>query len=154
MICEVQWSVGIEPLTIRYVITKLDLVFTSLSIICVDIDLSIQTHITCIVYYLSALRVAHKIYNLFMNLNNPVETVVYYLLIGGMTYFDCWNEVVMIHQTTILHELSMLREYWVCVEINMRLWLMSETLMWSYIPIDGVIYPYKLIKSSDNRYSQ
>ena len=46
-----------------------------------------------------------------MNLDNPIETVVYYLLIGGMTFFGRWNEVVMIHQTIILYELSTLREY-------------------------------------------
>ena len=44
--------------------------------------------------------------------------------------------IVMIHQVTILHGLSTLREYLICVKINMRLWPMGETLKWSY--------PYRL----------
>ena len=45
---------------------------------------------------------------------------------------------VMIHQGTILHELSILRGYWAYAEINKRLWPMGKTLKLSYIPMDLV----------------
>ena len=49
-----------------------------------------------------------------MDLGNLVETVVHYILIR-----DCEVRlsIAMIHQATILHGLSTLREYWVCIEI-------------------------------------
>ena len=31
-----------------------------------------------------------------MNLDNLVETVVHYLLIGGMTYLDRWDEFLIV----------------------------------------------------------
>ena len=95
-----------------------------------------------------------------MDLSNLVETIVYYLLIGKMTCLshrddfpmmsetmcmvthwtwpmmnydiNCW--VVMIYHDTILYKLSTLRGYWVCAEINRKLWSMGEILVWSCIP--------------------
>ena len=77
---------------------------------------------------------------------NPVETVVHYLPIGGMTILavgmvfhgECtiicdahWIgpmmnyvvrlSIVMIHQATILHELSILKGCKTCVKIIMKL---------------------------------
>ena len=46
---------------------------------------------------------------------------------------DTRLSIVMIHQATILHGLSTLREYWAYAKINRRLWPMGETLKWSYI---------------------
>ena len=80
-----------------------------------------------------------------MDLGNPVEIVVHYLLIGGKTCLGHWDGhgqstsvcdahwigpmmnhdtrllIVMIHQTTILHGLLTLRGYLTCVKINRRL---------------------------------
>ena len=58
--------------------------------------------------------------------------------IGSTVNHDVRLSVVMIHQTTILHGLSTLRESWACAKINRRLWHMGETLMWSYILMDWV----------------
>ena len=55
---------------------------------------------------------------------------------GPMMNDDVRLLVVMIHQA--IHKLSTLRGYWACVKINRRLWPMSETLIWSYIPMDWV----------------
>ena len=51
----------------------------------------------------------------------------------------------MIHQTSMLHGLSTLRGYWVCVETNMRLWPMGKTLKWSYIPYELGHCSWKLV---------
>ena len=71
-----------------------------------------------------------------MNLSNPIESIMHYILIGGMTYLshrdgfpmvstvacivmhwirlivnhDVRLSIVMIHQATLLHGLSTLRE--------------------------------------------
>ena len=50
-------DIRIGPLKSRHDVTKLDLTFHFLSVFFIDIDLSIQTHITCIVHDLSALKV-------------------------------------------------------------------------------------------------
>ena len=97
-----------------------------------------------------------------MDLGNPIETVVHYLLIGGMVCLSCWDRfsmvnvlvnmvahwtepmvnhdirlsIVMIHQDSILHGVSTLRGYCICVKLNKRLWPIVETLMWSYIFMD------------------
>ena len=54
-------DIRIEPLKSRHDVTKLNLTFHFLFAFCINIDLSIQTHITCIVHDLSALKVARKI---------------------------------------------------------------------------------------------
>ena len=100
----------------------------------------------------------------FIDFDNLVKIIVHYLLVGGMTCLGHWDEfpmvsaqvymvthwtrpmvnhdvrlsIVMIHSAIILHGLSTLREYWAYAEINRRLWSMSETLKWSYIPKDWV----------------
>ena len=100
-----------------------------------------------------------------MDLGNPVETIVYYILIGGMTCLNHWDRflmvsalvymvtygtkpmvnhdirllIVIIHQTIILYGLSALKEYWGYVKVNERLWLLGETLRWSHISMDWVI---------------
>ena len=50
-----------EPLIASHDITKLDLTFHFLSFVCIDIYLSIQTHITCIAHDFDALGVIQKI---------------------------------------------------------------------------------------------
>ena len=105
------------------------------------------------------------VHSWFMDLGNPEKTIVHYLLIEGMTCFGrqngfpmmsalvCivihWTEpmmnhnvrlsIIVIRQMTILHGLSTLKGYWVYAKINMRLRLMSETLMWLYILMDWVV---------------
>ena len=55
-------SVRIESLKARHDITKLDFTVLLLSLICIDINFSIQTHmITCIVHDLDAIEVVQKI---------------------------------------------------------------------------------------------
>ena len=87
---------------------------------------------------------------------------MHYLLIGEMSYLGYrdrfsmvnvlvymvahWTEpmvnhdirlsIVMIHQDFILHGVSTLRGYCICVKLNKRLWPIVETLMWSYIFMD------------------
>ena len=50
--------IEIKPLKIEHDVTKLDFTFPLLSFLCIDIDLSIQTHFTYIVHDLGTLRVA------------------------------------------------------------------------------------------------
>ena len=50
-------DIRIEPLKSRHDVTKLNLTFHFLFAFCINIDLSIQTHITCIVHDLSVLKV-------------------------------------------------------------------------------------------------
>ena len=99
--------VEIKPLKTRYGVTKLDLIFHFLSIISIDIDLNIQTHITCIVHDLRVLRVAQKIQVMvpwkmiscssqFMDLGNPIKIIMHYPLIRGMTYLDCQEGIPMV----------------------------------------------------------
>ena len=57
---------------------------------------------------------------------------------GPMVNHDVRLSIVMIHQAIILHGLSTLKWYWVCIKIHRRLWPMGETLKWSYIPMDLV----------------
>lgn len=94
-------------------------------------------------------------------MGNPVATLVYCLIIKGITCLSFQDEffimsalmctitywtkptvnykvrfsIVIIHQTTMLYGLSTLREYQVYVN-NKRLWPIGENLMLSYIPID------------------
>ena len=94
---------------------------------------------------------------------NPVETVVHYLPIGGMTILavgmvfhgectiicdahwigpmmnhDVRLSIFMIHQATILHEFSTLRGYLAYIKINRRLWPRGKNLKWAYIPMNWV----------------
>ena len=36
------------------------------------------------------------VHSQFMDLGNLVETIVQYLLIGGMTYLGCWDEFLIV----------------------------------------------------------
>ena len=47
-----------------------------------------------------------------MSLDNPLKTIVYYLLIGKMIYFGCWDEFVMV--STLV---SMVR-HWIGTTMN------------------------------------
>ena len=111
------------------------------------------------------------VHNWFIVLDNLVEIVVHYLLIGGMTYLGYQNDfpmvsalmcmvthwtgpmmnrdinywVVMIHYATILCELSTSRGYWVYTKINRRLWLMGVTIRWSLISYEFSHYGWRLM---------
>ena len=116
-----------------------------------------------------------------MDLDNSYEAIVYYILIGGMighshqdefnmvsvlvcmikygirptVNHDIGHRVLMIHQTTILHELLTLRRYWACIDVIKRLWLVGKTLKWD---LKVVIYSLEigllLMEAGENRYSQ
>ena len=53
--------VGIEPLETKHGATKSDLIVPLLSFLCINIVLSIQTHITCIVHDFDVLGIIQKI---------------------------------------------------------------------------------------------
>ena len=90
-----------------------------------------------------------------MDLGNPIKIVDHYLLIRRTTCLGYWDaflvvsalmrivthwigpmmnhdvklSIIMIHQSTMMHKLLILRGYWAYARIDRRLWPMSETLM-------------------------
>ena len=83
-------------------------ILLSLSYIYLLFISSIQVCTTWIVHYLGELGIARKIqshgflaswwivHNIFINLGNPSQVIVYYLLIGEMICLDHQNEVPMV----------------------------------------------------------
>ena len=107
--------------------------------VCINIYLSIQHCITCIVHDLSALGVVLKskslgfltslwvVYNWFINLGNPFEIVVHYLLIRGMTCLDQQDEFPMMSVVVcmVTHKIGPPVNCEISYKICMISWLMT-----------------------------
>ena len=106
-----------------------------------------------------------------MDLGSSVEIIVHYLLIGRIIFLSYQNGFLMVGvlvcmvthwaQPMVNHDVRLsgchdslsyyvawtftLRGYWASVEINRWLWLIGETLKWSYILYGLSHYWWKLV---------